>query len=107
MNKKTLTVAIAAAMFATTGAALAAPTSPDGGVTVAPSVTVRAEPFSVHGTIPAVCFAADAKSNLAADLSPEAGAAAASILDAALAFAVVDFDAVGVLASERHGSSQG
>jgi hypothetical protein len=109
MNSKKSSSALLAGLIPLllSGTVGAAPTSPDGGVTVAPGVTVRAAPFRVHGTIPAVCFAADIKSELDATLSPTVGAVAGSILDAALAFAVADFNAVGILASERHGSSQG
>jgi hypothetical protein len=110
MNSKKSSSALLAGLIPLllSGMVGAAPTSPDGGVTVAPGVTVRTAPFHVHGTIPAVCFAADIKSQLdTTGLSPEAGAAAGSLLDAALSFAVADFDAFGILASERHGSSQG
>jgi hypothetical protein len=109
MNSKKSSSALLAGLIPLllSGTVVAAPTSPDGGVTVAPGVTVRTAPFHVHGSIPAVCFAADVKSQLDGTLSPTVGAAAASILDAALAFAVADFDAYGILASERHGSSQG
>jgi hypothetical protein len=109
MNAKKMKIALLAGLIPVMlyGTANAAPTSRDGGITVAPGVTVRTAPFHVKGSIPAVCFAADVKSQLDATLPAATLAAAGSILDAALAFAVADFDAYGILASERHGSSQG
>jgi hypothetical protein len=55
--------------------------------------------------VPGVCFAADAKSALDLNLSPEVGAAAASILDYALAFSVVKVDGAAMIRIARHSAN--
>jgi hypothetical protein len=71
------------------------------------AVTPQSKAFAVNATLPAVCFSKAIANEIATDgsLPPATGAAALSLLDAALSFAVVDFGALGELQIVRHGNN--